>query len=65
MQRSITGFHQDDDGVWVAELACGHERRVRHDPPFQMRPWVLDDQSRRRHLGVLIDCGRCDEEPAG
>ncbi|MGH7532827.1 MAG: DUF3565 domain-containing protein, partial [Gemmatimonadales bacterium] len=23
MQRTITGFHQDDEGHWVAELDCG------------------------------------------
>ncbi|MGN0857666.1 MAG: DUF3565 domain-containing protein, partial [Stenotrophomonas sp.] len=32
VQHPITGFHQDDQGHWVAELACGHGRHVRHNP---------------------------------
>jgi hypothetical protein len=62
VQRAIVGFHRDEDGIWVAELACGHQRHVRHQPPFQLRPWVLDDEGRRRRLGTPIDCGLCDQE---
>jgi hypothetical protein len=51
VQRAIVGFHRDEDDLWVAELASEHQRHVRHDPLFQMRPWVLDDESRRRRLG--------------
>lgn len=62
MQRRITGFHQDDERHWVAELECGHGQHVRHDPPWQVRPWVLHEGTRRDHLGTLLDCRRCDEE---
>jgi tellurite methyltransferase len=60
VQRAIVGYHQDEHGDWVAELACGHRRHVRHDPPFQLRPWVLDEQGREGRLGTEIDCGLCD-----
>ena len=33
MERQVTGFHQDEEGHWVAELECGHNQHVRHDPP--------------------------------
>ena len=39
MQRKITGFHLDEEGHWVAELECGHNQHVRHDPPYVERPW--------------------------
>ena len=41
MKRAITGFHQDDEGHWVADLVCGHTQHVRHNPPLSNRPWVL------------------------
>ena len=62
MQRAIVGFHQDERGDWIAELACGHRRHVRHRPPFEVREWVVDDASRQARLGTPIDCGRCDQE---
>jgi hypothetical protein len=31
----ITGFHQDEEANWVAELSCGHQQHVRHRPPFK------------------------------
>ncbi len=37
MNQKITGFHQDEDLHWVADLACGHTQHVRHDPPWQSR----------------------------
>ncbi len=39
MNHRIVGFHQDEHQDWVAELDCGHNQHVRHDPPFQTRPW--------------------------
>jgi len=48
----------------VAELACGHTQHVRHDPPWQVRPWVLTESGRRARLGVELACTRCrDGEP--
>jgi len=60
MQQPIVGFHQDDDGHWVADLACGHGQHVRHDPPWQVREWVLEDSTRRARLGSPLECVRCD-----
>ena len=67
MDRSIVGFHLDDGGDWVAELDCGHGQHVRHRPPFQLRPWVLDDAEREAHLGTPLDCPLCEraEMPEG
>ena len=62
MQRSITAFHQDPDSHWVADLECGHSQHVRHDPPWQVREWVLTEQSRRAHLGTPLDCVMCDRD---
>jgi hypothetical protein len=61
MNHRVTGFHQDEQHHWVAELACGHNQHVRHDPPFQTRPWVLTDEGRRSRLGIELECKKCDE----
>jgi hypothetical protein len=64
MERSIMGFHRDDQGYWVADLDCGHTRHVRHDPPWQNRPWVITEEGRSRFIGTQLDCVKCDaEEP--
>ena len=65
MQRRIVGFHQDDEQHWVADLECGHGQHVRHDPPWQNRPWVVHEETRRQYLGVELNCIRCDTEPPG
>jgi hypothetical protein len=57
---TITGFHQDEAGDWIAELACGHTQHVRHRPPWQMRPWVLDPAAREARVGQPIACPLCD-----
>jgi tellurite resistance-related uncharacterized protein len=63
----ITGFHQDAEGDWIAELACGHSQHVRHRPPWQSRPWVTSAEGRTEKLGQSIDCPLCKmpEAPAG
>lgn len=60
MRQPITGFHQDDEGHWVAQLACGHNQHVRHDPPWQNRPWVTTVAGRRENLGLMLNCVKCD-----
>ncbi len=60
MDRRIVGFHIDAEGDWVAELECGHGQHVRHDPPWQVRPWVLTAESRQDHLGTELNCRLCD-----
>lgn len=57
MQQAIVGFHLDEEGHYVADLACGHGQHVRHDPPWQNRPWVLTEQGRKEKLGVMLDVG--------
>lgn len=61
MQRAIVGYLQDERGDWIVELACGHRRHVRHDPPFQLREWVLSAEGRERRLGTPIECGLCSQ----
>jgi steroid delta-isomerase-like uncharacterized protein len=63
MKQRIIGFHQDEFGDWVAELACNHNQHVRHQPPFQMRPWVTNEQGRQQQVGAELECRKCDGEP--
>lgn len=62
MQRPIVGFHQDEHGDWVADLACGHGQHVRHQPPFSDRLWVVTEASRMQHIGTPLNCKKCEEE---
>jgi hypothetical protein len=59
MKQKIIAFKQDDVGDWVAELACGHARHVRHRPPWQNRAWVLNATSRADMIGQPLECGLC------
>lgn len=61
MQQPITGYHRDDEGHWVAQLACGHNQHVRHEPPFINRPWVVTPEGREAWLGTELACKKCDE----
>ena len=67
MIRNIVGFHQDEDGDWVAELSCLHSQHVRHQPPFFERPWVQVPSGRSAAVGGEIECPLCDraELPEG
>jgi tellurite methyltransferase len=67
VRRQIVGFHQDEEGDWVAELSCLHGQHVRHRPPFFDRPWVVEDAARQERVGTEIDCPLCDraELPEG
>jgi tellurite resistance-related uncharacterized protein len=67
VRRVIEGFHQDEEGDWVAELSCLHGQHVRHRPPFQDRAWALTEAGRAERLGGPIDCPLCDraEVPEG
>ena len=59
------GFHQDEHGDWVADLECGHTQHVRHDPPWQNRPWVVSAEGRQSYLGTVLYCVRCGEASPG
>jgi len=61
MRRAISGFHLDAEHHWVAELECGHDQHVRHDPPWTLRPWVLTAQGRAGMIGFHLACRKCDE----
>src|SRR6185437_14253136 len=50
IEQPISGFHRDDEGHWVAELACGHFQHVRHDPPWIERRWVTTPEGRQAAL---------------
>jgi hypothetical protein len=62
MEQPIVGFHQDEQGDWVADLACGHGQHVRHQPPFANRPWILSEEGRRQKLGERLNCKKCEVE---
>jgi len=62
MKRAIIDFHQDELDHWVADLVCGHGQHVRHDPPWQNRPWVITESGREEKIGFELDCLHCDEE---
>ena len=62
MQQAIISFHLDEENDWVADLACGHAQHVRHNPPWQNRPWVMTKEGRKEKLGVMLECKKCEEE---
>ena len=60
-QRRIVAFRQDAEGEWIAELECGHAQHVRHDPPWQVYPWVVTSEGRSGRVGALLLCFGCVE----
>jgi Protein of unknown function (DUF3565) len=58
--RRIVGFHRDEEEHWVADLECGHTQHARHDPPWQVRPWVITVEGRAGRIGTTLDCRLCD-----
>jgi hypothetical protein len=65
VSRKIVGFHRDEQGDWVADLACGHTVHVRHNPPWQTRPWVATPRGRSERIGRELLCKKCQEPKAG
>jgi len=61
MQREIVGFHEDEEGWQVADLSCGHTQHVRHNPPWEVRPWTTSPEGRRAHLGAVLNCIECND----
>ena len=59
MQRTIASFAVDELGEPIAWLDCGHAQHVRHQPPFQVRPWVTTAAGRASMLGTALNCLRC------
>lgn len=62
MQSAIINYHLDEEKHWVAELECGHFQHVRHNPPWQNRPWVTSENGRQAKLGELLECIKCDQQ---
>lgn len=60
MEQPIIGYHKDEHDDWVAELECGHNQHVRHNPPWVVRPWVTTEEGRNNHLGHNLNCKKCD-----
>ncbi|MCG6888435.1 MAG: DUF3565 domain-containing protein [Gammaproteobacteria bacterium] len=66
MKQAIIGYHKDEEDHWVAELCCGHDQHVRHDPPLVSRSWVLTQGGRELMLGHQLNCVKCDSfQPPG
>ena len=59
MQRTIVSFAVDALGDPIARLDCGHAQHIRHQPPFQLRPWVMTAEGRASMLGTALNCLRC------
>jgi len=57
--RKIVGFHMDEKRDWVAELDCGHQQHVRHNPPWREHHWVTTSQGRLEHMGQELTCTAC------
>ena len=62
LPRRIVAFHTDDENQWVADLECGHSQHVRHDPPWQQRPWVTTPEGRASRIGETLSCVKCVDE---
>ncbi len=62
MKQAIVGFHLDEEGDWVADLACGHCQHERHRPTWINRPWVATVEGRRDFIGYQLECKHCDED---
>lgn len=62
MLQVIVDFALDHENHWYAILACGHTQHVRHNPPWQNRPWVLSESSRAEKIGMQLECKKCNED---
>jgi hypothetical protein len=60
IRRKIVAFHQDEFFDWLADLECGHQQHVRHNPPWTTRHWVTAPQGRLDHIGLELPCSLCE-----
>ena len=67
IDRRILNLESESADSVIAVLDCGHRRHIRHRPPLEMHPWILDPAARAARIGQRIECGRCEqlELPAG
>ena len=61
MSGAIIGYHLDEEGHWIAQLVCGHNQHVRHQPPWVVRNWVTTAQGRKGMIGQLLICRKCED----
>jgi hypothetical protein len=61
MKQKIVDYHKDEEGHWVADLACGHTQHLRHNPPWISRSWVISKTGRDQNLGTELECKDCDK----
>jgi hypothetical protein len=59
-EQRIVGFHPDAESDWVAELECGHDQHVRHDPPWSERAWVTTPEGRAAASERRLRCLKCE-----
>jgi Protein of unknown function (DUF3565) len=60
LPRKIIGFHRDEQSDWVANLECGHQQHVRHNPPWTDPHWVTTAEGRQEHIGDELLCLACN-----
>lgn len=67
IDRQILSVALESADTVITTLDCGHRRHIRHRPPLESHPWILDPAGRAARVGQRIECGRCDqlELPAG
>jgi transposase InsO family protein len=41
---------------WVAQLNCGHNQHVRHNPPCQNQPWIITAEGRSQAIREVLYC---------
>src|SRR5260370_41643803 len=55
----IDAFHKDESLDWVADLECGHQHHLRHNPPGPTRHWATTSEGRLEHIGQELPCSLC------
>lgn len=60
MMQAIQSFHKDEHDDWVVVLECGHTQHVRHNPPWQLRPWTQTKAGRASRIGKKLNCKKCE-----
>jgi Protein of unknown function (DUF3565) len=56
IRRKIIDYHLDEASDWIADLECGHQQHVRHNPPWTNRHWVTTPQGQLDHTGHALLC---------
>jgi uncharacterized protein DUF3565 len=54
--RRVKSIRRDSEAAFMRTAS-----QVRHQPPWQNRPWVMTDKGRQSRLGSTLECRRCNE----